>query len=303
MEAGRDRPAMEAGYLELFDTHCHLADPAYAGDLEAVLARAWEAGLAGMLCVGYDVASSRAAVALAERDPRIWAAVGVHPHNVAEEKASRPSPGELEAELRVLAGHPRVVALGEAGLDFYRDLSPRPLQRDIFRLQAGLARELGLPLVVHDRDAHDECLTVLVEYYGGAGPTVPPQPVAPATAAGAASVMGAAAALPPGVMHCFSGDRALAESCLGLGFYLSFAGPLTYPKADGARAVAAWIPSDRVFIETDCPYLAPQTRRGRRNEPAYVAEVARTLAAVRGIAPDRAASLTTANARRLLGLS
>lgn len=278
--------------MQLFDTHCHLADRAFAADREAVLARAWEAGLVAALCVGYDVASSRAAIALAVRQDRVWAAVGVHPHNAGEEGAARASLAALQAEIRSLARHPKVVAVGEAGLDFYRDLSPRPVQASVFRLQAELALELGLPLLVHDRDAHDETLAVLGEHYGGGA------------APGRAGVGGPAAGLDKraGVMHCFSGDQALAEACLALGFYVSFAGPLTYPKADRARAVAAAVPAERVLVETDCPYLAPQAHRGRRNEPAFVAEVAAGLALARGITLEQTASLTTGNARRLFAL-
>ncbi len=287
--------------MQLFDAHCHLADRAFASDLEAVLTRAWEAGLVGVVCVGYDVGSSRAAIALAEREARVWAAVGVHPHNAGEADSAGVSLEALRAEIGSLARHPKVVAIGEAGLDYYRDLSPRPVQLAVFRLQAELALELGLPLLVHDRDAHAETLAVLQDCYGsgGARPCGADRPDDGGCSPGhpGGSLDGRA-----GVMHCFSGDQALAEACLALGFLLSFAGPLTYPKADRVRAVAAAVPAERILVETDSPYLAPQARRGRRNEPAFVAEVATGLALARGIAPERAASLTTGNARRLFAL-
>ncbi|MEW6033092.1 MAG: TatD family hydrolase [Bacillota bacterium] len=263
--------------MELFDTHCHLADRAYARDLDEVLARARASGVVGLACVGYDVASSRAAVELAGRHDHVWAVVGVHPHHARE--AGR----DFIGELRLLARRPRVVAIGEAGLDFYRDLSPRPVQKDVFRRQVDLALELGLPLVVHDRDAHEETLDVLSRAYGGSRPGDRP--------------------IRAGVMHCFAGDAAKARVCLDLGFHLSFAGPITFPKAERAREAAAATPLGSLLVETDCPYLAPQSRRGRRNEPAFVVEVAAALAAVKGVAPEEAAARTTENARRLFGLA
>ncbi len=266
--------------MRLFDTHCHLDDRAFR-DVDVILARAWRAGLVGALCAAADLGSSRAAIALAHRDRRLWASVGVHPHSAASDLAARGSARGLKAELRTLAKGPKVVAVGEAGLDFYRDLSPRPVQKDVFRLQAELARELGLPLIVHDRDAHAETLAILREVYG--------RPAA----------VGAAR---PGVLHCFSGDLAMAEACLDLGFYISFAGPLTYPKADETRRVAAAAPSDRILVETDSPYLAPQSLRGKRNEPALVAEVTARLAEVRGISVEETGSLTTDNAYRLFAI-
>ncbi len=261
--------------LDLFDTHCHLADPDYEGDLDQVLARAWQAGLVGLVCVGYDLESSRAAVALASRDRRVRAAVGLHPHCAKELKMAG---GDFTARLRDLAQDPRVVAIGETGLDFYRDLSPRPAQMAAFRAQVETALDLGLPLIVHDRDAHEQTLALLREYYG------------PDRGSGEARA---------GVLHCFSGSLETALGCLELGFSISFAGPLTYPKADRARAVAAAVPWERLLVETDAPYLAPQSRRGRRNEPALVAEVVAALAAVKGTTLERAAAETTANARRL----
>ncbi len=278
------------GELTLFDSHCHLADRAYASDLELTLSRARQAGVVGMLCVGYDLRSSRAAVSLAERHDDIWAAVGVHPHYADEVASALP---RLETGLRTLVRHPKVVALGETGLDFYRDLSPRPAQRNVFRRQVEVSLELGLPLLVHDREAHEETLQILREYYGGRRVSA---------GAGPGAVPGGPERFRVGIMHCFSGDAGLAAACLDLGFHLSFAGPLTYPKSDQARRTAASVPRERLLIETDCPYLAPQSHRGRRNEPALVADVALALAEARGVSPSEIAATTTANARELLGL-
>lgn len=289
-----DAPGRRGALVEFFDTHCHLGDRAFAADRDRVLERAWRAGVVGVLCVGYDVASSRAALSLATESDRIWAVVGVHPHDAARQRR------DYIGQLRELARHPKVVAIGEAGLDFYRDLSPRPAQRDAFLRQVELAQELGLPLVVHDRDAHDETLEILTRAYP---PAVSAPPSATLPAAPTVSTVPATQHAGAGVMHCFAGDTAMAEACLELGFHLSFAGPLTFPKADRARAVAAQTPLGRLLIETDCPYLAPQAHRGRRNEPAYVSEVAEALASVKGITLEEAAARTTANARQLFRLS
>ena len=262
-----------------FDTHCHLGDKAFAGDRNEVLDRARLAGVVGLLCVGYNVASSRAALSLAAVHSHIWAVVGVHPHD-----AARPGRDYI-GHLREMARHPKVVAIGETGLDFYRDLSPRLAQKEAFLRHIELAQELGLPLVVHDRDAHDETLGILSRCYD-----TPDEP----TAAGKER--------PTGVMHCFAGDTAMAKACLDLGFYLSFAGPLTFPKAERARAVAARAPLERLLIETDSPYLAPQAYRGRRNEPAYVSAVAEAMASARGATLEEVATRTTDNARQLFGV-
>lgn len=268
--------------MEFFDTHCHLADKAFHGDLDNILRRAWEAGVAGALCVGYDLRSSRDAIRVAERDSRLWAAVGVHPHYAAQVGKG------LMPDLAELARHPKVVAIGETGLDFYRDLSPRPAQRDVFQRHIDLAQRLGLPLIVHDRDAHDEILKMLQSAYesnssNGADPPGPPETFRE----------------PAGVMHCFSGDAAMAGACLHLGFYIAFAGPVSFPTADRARAAATVVPADRLLVETDCPYLAPQAYRGRRNEPAWVAEVTAAVARARGESVEVTAAATTTNARRL----
>lgn len=252
----------------LVDTHAHLDSGQYHNDLGAVLARARDAGVGAILTVGCDLPSSRASVELADRYPQIRASVGIHPHDAASFDAA------ALCELKRLAAHPRVVAIGEVGLDFYRDRSPRDLQRAAFRAQIQLARELGKPLIVHDREAHQDVLAILRD-------------------AGASEV--------GGVMHCFSGDLVLARECLSLGFFISFAGPLTYPNSP-LRSVAAELPIDVMLVETDCPYLAPQPRRGTRCEPAFVRDTAEELARIKGLALEDVARITSLNAYRLFGM-
>ena len=254
---------------DLFDTHAHLHFPEFAEDLDAVLARARAAGVRGMLTIGTDVTTSRAAVALAQREPDVWAAVGIHPHEAAA--ADDTALGQIER----LASAPRVVAIGETGLDFFRDLSPRDAQARAFRAQLALAQRLGKPVLVHCRDAHAETLTLL--------------------AAGGALERG-------GIMHCFSGDLALARRCVELGLLVSLAGPVTYPKPGSLHEVARMIPSDRLVIETDCPYLPPQPYRGKRNEPAYITITAARVAELRGEPLAELAARMAENARALFRL-
>jgi TatD DNase family protein len=253
---------------DLFDTHAHLHFPEFAGDLDAVLERARAAGVRRILTIGTDVESSHAAVALAERLPDVWAAVGVHPHDAGEVDAAG-----LE-EIRRLTAGPRVVAVGEIGLDYFRDLSPRPVQADVFRRLLGLAREVGKPVLVHCRDAHADVLRILEEEDTPRG----------------------------GIMHCFSGDVEIARRCLDLGLAISLAGPVTYPNARALPAVARFVPADRLVIETDCPFLPPQGYRGKRNEPAYLALTAARVAELRGEPLPELAARLTANACALFGL-
>jgi TatD DNase family protein len=215
------------------------------------------------------LASSAASVDLAAAHPWLYAAVGIHPHD-----ALQATDAGL-AELRRLAARPKVVALGEIGLDFYRDRAPRDTQRDAFRRQLRLARELGLPVIVHDRDAHDEVLAILREERAGE--------------------IG-------GVLHCFSGDLVMARACLELGFYLSFPGSITYPKNEAAREVVRSVPVEQMLVETDCPYLAPQSHRGRRNEPALVRHTAGAIAELKGLSVGDVARITTLNAFTLFGI-
>ncbi len=256
----------------LIDTHTHLDDARYDTDREAVLTRAQEAGVNALVTIGCDLATSRAAVVLAERYPFVYAAIGVHPHEV-----KHIGDGWYD-ELRRLAQHPKVVAYGEIGLDYHYNHSTPKEQRHRFREQIGLARELKLPLVIHTREAQADTIAILREER--------------------ASEVG-------GVFHCFSGDAWLAKDALDLGFYLSFSGIITFQNATMLRDIAKTVPPDRLLIETDCPYLTPVPYRGKRNEPAYVALVAKTLAEVR--TPSETAEdigrITAENARRLFRIS
>ncbi len=254
----------------LVDTHAHLNSDRYRGDLDQVMARAAAAGIGRMVVVGYDLETSRKAWELARRHQGIAAAVGIHPHDAAK--------ADLDAlqEVSRLASLPETVAVGETGLDFYRDLSPRTEQERSFRVHLSLAARLRKPVIIHDRDAHADVLRV-VRAEGGLGPA-------------------------GGVMHCFSGDWALAEECLALGFHISIAGPVTFDSARGLQEVARRVPLNRLMVETDCPYLTPQPHRGKRNEPAYVRHVAEKIAELRGMSFPELAAATTANAEALFGL-
>ncbi|MDI6906868.1 MAG: TatD family hydrolase [Thermoanaerobacterales bacterium] len=252
----------------LTDTHAHLDDKKFAPDLHEVVRRAQEAGVTTILTVASGLSSASASVALAERFPFIWAAVGVHPHEAAA------APKDYLSRVADLARHPKVVAVGEIGLDYHYDFSPRPVQREVFQAQMELAHELGRPVIVHSREAGEDTLAILREAGHGRG-----------------------------VMHCFSGDRAMAGECLDLGYHISFAGVITFPRSEALRQVAASVPLDRLLVETDCPYLAPVPKRGRRNEPAFVVYTARAVAELRGMTLDELAARTTANARALFGFS
>jgi len=251
----------------LVDSHAHLDDARFASDLGAVLDRAREAGVQRIVTVGTGLASCEAAIALAQRNPGfVWASVGIHPHDAAgaDEAAL--------ARLSELARSPGVVAIGETGLDYHYDRSPRDVQRAVFESQIRMALRLDLPVVVHCREAYEDCLAILKEHAGSGL---------------------------RGVLHCFAGDRPAAEALIGTGFFISFAGPLTFPNAGKLREAARFVPLDQLLIETDCPYLAPQAVRGRRNEPAFVRHVAEALAGLRGMTAGEVAEKTSANAARL----
>lgn len=254
--------------MRLIDTHAHVGLDQFDGDRAAVLARAGEAGVARQIEIGFDLPSSQAAVALAEREPEIYAAVGWQPHYAAEVGAA-----ELAA-IADLARHPKVVAIGEIGLDYHWDRAPRASQERLFREQLALARELRLPVVIHSRDAAADTVRVLRDAARGQ----------------------------PGVMHSFSGDWAFAEACLEVGFMLSFSGPITFPKALALHETARLAPLQMILSETDSPYLAPHPLRGRRNEPANVRLVVERLAALREAALADVAEALWANACRLFGL-
>ena len=255
---------------ELFDTHAHLHFPDFEPDFDEVLRRARESGVRRIVTIGTDAETSRAAVAIAERDPEIWAAVGVHPHDADS------GDDALFAEIERLASSPRVVAIGEMGLDFFRNLSPRPVQDAVLRRQIALARSLRKPALIHCREAHAETLAVLAEER--------------------VSDVG-------GIMHCFSGDVEVARRCLDLGLLVSLAGPVTYPKPRDLPAVARFVPADRLVVETDCPYLPPQPYRGKRNEPAYLTITAARVADLRKESLDELGPRMADNARRLFGIA
>jgi len=256
----------------LFDTHAHIDFAQFDSDRELVLERAQTAGVRWLLNPGADLASSRRAVALAEAHAGVYAAVGIHPHD-----AGTATPAAIE-ELRRLARHPKVVAIGEIGLDYFRDLSPRTMQRAALHAQLELAVELQLPILVHDREAHTDVMAILNEYRG----RLP-----------AAS----------GVLHAFSGDSEMATQVLDLGYDIAVGGPITFQNARRLPALLAHLPLERLLLETDCPYLAPHPYRGRRNEPAYLPLVAERLAQLLGLDVQRVTATTTDNALALFGLS
>jgi TatD DNase family protein len=255
----------------LTDTHTHLDFPQFDNDRERVIERASTAGVKAIINVGADLASSQAAVVLAEVYPQVYAAVGVHPHD------AKTLTKEVLEELRVLASHPKVVAIGEIGLDFYRDLSPRDKQRQAFKQQLALASKAGKPVIIHDREAHKEVMATLRRWVEGSYESV-------------------------GVLHCFSGDLAMAQESIELGFYISIAGPVTFKNARGLRELVRQLSLEKLLIETDCPYLTPHPHRGKRNEPAYVKLVAQEVARVKGLALADVARTTSDNAHSLFAL-
>jgi TatD DNase family protein len=262
--------------MRLFDTHTHIQGREFAADRDAVLQRAREAGLAGLLVLGTDVASSEAAIALAGAHDDVLAAAGCHPHN-----ADRADAASL-ARLGQLAALPAAAAVGEIGLDFYRNFSSLDGQVELFRKQLDLAAELGKPVAVHCRDAHETLFPIVEAWSRRVG--------------GALSDR-----RPLGVMHYFSGDASLAARYVDLGFLISVHCSVTYPRSERLREVARTLPLEVLVVETDSPYGAPQSKRGRRSEPAYVGEAVSRIAELRGAPVERVAEATTENALRLLG--
>jgi TatD DNase family protein len=261
----------------LVDAHCHLQDRKFSGDLADVVARARGAGVTALVTVGYDMPSSRRAIEIADEHDNVYATIGVHAHD-----AKTLTPRDLD-ELARMADSSRVVAIGETGLDFYRNLSPRDDQHRAFREQLQLARSLALPVVIHSRDADQETYEVLAEYEAEALPDWPKD-------------------RPLGVMHCFPGDLPLALRLIEIGFVISIAGPVTYAKSEATRAVAGGVPLRWLTVETDAPYLPPQSMRGQRNEPANVREIAAYIADLRGESFAAVADGTAQTAARLFGL-
>jgi len=251
----------------LIDSHCHL-DYFTPLELPLVLERAHAAGVAEMVTIGTSMAQSAKLPPITEAFPQVWCTVGVHPHHAAE--APIPSPETLADMTR----HPRVIGIGESGLDYFYDRSPRDVQAENFRANIRGAQLAGVPLAIHARDADDDIAMILREETGRGGTFA-------------------------FLLHCFSSTRALAEAALELGGFISFSGILTFPRSSELREIARDIPLDRLLVETDAPYLAPVPFRGKRNEPGYVAHTAKVLAELRGMTPEALASLTTANFRRL----
>jgi len=251
----------------LIDSHCHLDFPDFAAELDAVVARARLAGIARMVTISTRVARQAELLAITERFPDVYCSVGTHPHHAHEELDV--TAADLVARTRVA----KVVALGEAGLDYHYDNSPRAAQERGFRTHIAAARETGLPLVIHSREADDDTARILEEETG----------------------QGAF----PAVLHCFTGGRELAHRAVALGLFISFTGILTFKNSETLRAIAAKLPADRILVETDAPYLAPGRFRGKRNEPAFVVETAKVLAETRGVSFDTIARQTSENFFRL----
>ncbi len=254
--------------IVLIDSHSHIYCRDYAADFEEMLKRAADAGVAAMLVVGTDIESSRESVALAEKYPHLYSSVGIHPHD-----ASRVTEACYEEIRKLTLSSPKVVAIGEIGLDFYRDRSPRDEQERVFRAFLRMAAELDKPVIVHDRDAHERVMACLREEGAGRG-----------------------------VLHCFSGDAAMAAESIRMGFYISIPGTVTYPSNQALRDVVAATSMDRMLVETDCPYLTPVPHRGKRNEPAYVRFAAERVAEVKGLTLADVARITTKNCRDLFGI-
>lgn len=251
----------------LIDSHCHL-DYYNDAELPDILARCREAGVGEMVTIGTRLSHASEQIALAEKVPCVWCTVGTHPHHAAEEELPQ------EQAIADLASHDKVIAIGEAGLDYFYDRSPRDVQAEVFRRHIRAARRAGVPICIHTRDADEDTHAILKDEHDQGGPF-------------------------DFLLHCFSSGRALAERAVDLGGYVSFSGILTFPKSQDLRAIAADLPAERLLVETDAPYLAPVPFRGKRNEPAWVAHTARVLAGVRGMTPEDIADLTTRNFRRL----
>ncbi|MFJ8259904.1 TatD family hydrolase [Peribacillus asahii] len=254
----------------LFDTHVHLNAEQFEEDLTEVITRAQDAGVANMIVVGFDRPTITKAMELVETYDFLYAAVGWHPVDAIDM-----TDADLEW-IESLAAHPKVVAIGEMGLDYYWDKSPKEIQMEVFRKQIRLAKRVRLPIIIHNREATADIITILREEE--------------------ASLVG-------GIMHCFSGSVETAKECLEMNFYISLGGPVTFKNAKKPKEVAAEVPLDRLLIETDCPYLAPHPFRGKRNEPAYVKLVAEQIASIKQVSVEEVARITTENAKKIFGIN
>jgi TatD DNase family protein len=250
------------------DSHAHLQWGSFDADREQVLIRAKDKQIDCIVNIGFDLEGSKRGVKLAETRHGLYATVGFHPHN-----ANQFNEKTLD-ELKQLATNPKVVAIGEIGLDYFRNLSPKVVQIKVFEAQLALAQELGLPVVIHDREAHNDVLNILTHFKGKI----------------------------KGIMHCFSGDKEFAQHCIELGFLISFAGNVTYPKAYPLHEAARWVDLKDLLIETDCPFLTPQDMRGKRNEPSYLPITAQKIADLKGVSIDTVAEVTAKNAKTIFRL-
>jgi len=264
--------------IALVDTHAHLDFSQFEEDLDPVLDRARDQGVAFVVTVGFDLESSRKAVALAHEHQNLKACVGVHPHGAGKADAS------LVQSLRELSEDDQVVALGEMGLDYYRDRSPRSAQRRVFREQLELAAEVGKPVVIHDREAHGDMMKMIREWSQNV------------------SRSNGNLRPPLGVVHCYSGDSAMADELFGLGFLISVAGPVTYENARPLQELVGRLPLEKLLVETDCPFLSPHPFRGQRNEPARVRLVASKIAEIKDVPLEEVARVTTDNAGQVFRL-
>lgn len=253
----------------LIDTHCHLDDERYAEDQESMLERAVLAGVKQFVTIGCDITTSQRALAVTQTVPQAVASVGVHPHEAQK------APSDFITQLTVLAAHPKCVAIGECGLDYYYTHSPRDIQQEVFRAQIRLALDVKKPLIVHVRDAHDDCLRILKEEQAHQQPII---------------------------IHCFTGSLEHAKQFLNDGCYLSISGVITFKKPGDLPEVVKMMPLDKLLIETDAPYLAPIPHRGKRNEPAFITEVCQTIASLLNMPYEQVATLTTQNAKRVFNI-
>lgn len=254
----------------LFDTHVHLNATQFADDEKEVIQRALSEGVSHMVVVGFDKETIQGAIRIAEGHDFIYAAIGWHPVDAIDMKEE-----DLDW-IEELASHPKVVALGEMGLDYYWDKSPKDIQKEVFRKQIRLAKKLKLPIIIHNREATQDIVDILKEEEAGE--------------------VG-------GIMHCFSGSLETAIECISMNFYISFGGPVTFKNAKKPKEVATELPLEKLLIETDCPYLTPHPYRGKRNEPAYVKLVAEQIAELKGVSYEEVARITTENAKKVFGIS